>query len=120
MKNTIRCISVLLLVFVSALVFSCRIYVTPAYSVEVQNNSDKAVVISSRTFMEGEWGEVRNWGLIGPEARKAVFAMVAPTSKSVDKKYLVEARDLDGELVRSWEFPFQERVLLVIDNIDVP
>ena len=110
----------LLIIFMSMLSFSCGIHVTPAYSVEVQNNSDRTVVIFVRLFMNGKWDEVTNFGKVEPGSRRAVFAMVAPTSKSKDKRYLVEARDLDGKLIKSWEFPFHERVLLVIDKNDVP
>ena len=110
----------LLLVFVSALSLSCITSVYPAYSVEVQNNSDKPVVIFVRLFMNGKWDEATNFGEVEPGARRAVFSMVEPTSKSKDKKYQVEARDPDGKLIKSWEFPFQKRVLLVIDNNGVP
>ena len=110
----------LLLVLMSALSLSCGIHIISAHSVEVQNNFDKPVVILGRLSINGEWGEIKNWGQVDPGARRAVFSMVEPTSKSEDKKYQVEARDLDGKLIESWEFPFQDRVLLVIDNNGVP
>ena len=109
----------LLLVLVSVFSISCSMFVTPAYSVEVENKSAKPLAIFSRTFMKGEWGEMHDRGQVGPGERRAIFAMVRPTSESLDKKYQVDARGLDGKIVRSWEFPFQERVLLVIDRTDV-
>ena len=68
----------LLLVLVSAFSLGCSIHITSAHSVEVQNDSDKPVVILARAFVDS------------------------------------------GKLIRSWEFPAQERILLVIDSTDVP
>ncbi len=113
------CIS-LTFVFMSVLSFSCGIHVTPASCVEVQNNSDRTVVIFSRAFIDGEWGETRNWGQIDPGERRAVFALVAPGPNADDEKTRVEAKDLDGKLIKSWEFPFQERILLVIEKTVIP
>jgi len=60
-------------------------------------------------------GREKNWGQMAAGQRRAIFSMVEPTSQSQDKKYRVEARDLDGNLLHSWEFPFQNRILLVVE-----
>ena len=119
-KRTIAsCIS-LMLVIVSVFSLGCTISVTPAHSVEVQNNLDKTVIINVQLFMNGEWDEMENFGKVDAGKTRAVFSMIAPTSKSGDSKYRVEARDLSGELIKSWEFVFQERILLKIDGPDIP
>jgi hypothetical protein len=71
---------------------SCGIFVTPAHSVEVQNNLDKPVVVFAQLFTHGEWGEVRNWGEVTPGVKRSIFSMVEANSK--DDVYRVEARSL--------------------------
>jgi len=109
----------LFLIFTLIFLFGC-ISITPAHSVEVQNNSDKTVVILSQAFIDREWGEIRNWGQVAPGERRAVFSLVEPGPSAEDEKTLVEARDLNGKLIKSWVFPFQDRILLVIDANDIP
>ena len=118
--NKVPLLIMSLLLVLSSLSLRWGISVYPAYSVEILNNSNKPVVTFSQIFREGEWSEKNNKGRVESGERRAVFAMVEPTSASKDKKYQVEARDLDGKLIKSWKFPFQEMVLLVIDNNDVP
>jgi len=122
MKNSTRLIIIshitLLLICMLVLFLGCGIHVEPAHSVEVQNNLDKPVIIFSRSFIAGEWGEVRNWGRVEPGKRRAVFSMV-PFPTPEDNMIYVEAKGLDGKVIQKWEFPAQERILLVIDNTDL-
>ena len=123
MRNTTRygvisCVS-LLLTLLLAFSPGCGISVSSAHSVEVQNNSSEPVFIFSRSLIRGEWGEIKNWGEVSPGKKRAVFSMV-PLPKPEDNIIPVEARSRDGKVLRSWEFPAQQRVLLVIDQSDLP
>lgn len=122
MTGTRRPLALLMLVlFVlgPVLPIGCSMFVTPAHSVEVQNNSDKPIFVFSRSYVYGGWGEMKDWGIVDPGSKRAVFSMVPPSSESDDRRIQVEARDTNGRVVRKWEFPPQDRILLVVDKADV-
>jgi hypothetical protein len=114
MKYIIKsCMLLTLLVVISVSLPSC---VTSAHSVEIQNKSETPAVVYARHYYDGQWGDTHNLGQVEPSKTQFLFSMIEPDSKSTDEKYQVEVRSSDGKLIKSWEFPFQNRILLVIEK----
>ncbi len=102
MRNWIkRVFPCLILIFGFSVASSC-VSVTSAHAVGVQNNLDKPVVVFAKEYYQGTWGEFHDRGQVAARTTKWVFSMVEPDSKSQDERYLVEARGLNGELIKSW------------------
>ncbi len=105
----------MIVIILAGSLFGCGITIEPVHPLEVQNNTNKTVEISSRSRISGVWKDVRNWGQVEPGKKRLVFSML-PAENPEDNLILVEARDLQGNLVGSWEFPAQDRYLIVITD----
>ena len=111
---------IVLLALLSFLLAGCGMW-EPALDFVVENQMDQPVIPYHKIHSEGQWGQMYDFDQVEPGKAGSAFATVRYPLDS-KRKYYIEVRAADGEVVCTWEFLHSEikgmRVFLVVPGCE--